>query len=318
MDQIDFWSSRITSGGVRMNFKNKRILVRYQTEPQPTLIAYLIKKEKKNFKIISKTQYTLEKYQLEEGLISDYQVVAEKLNNGLDEIEKGVKDGIVIIYDTPNLLRFNTILPKSGIRKAKNLAKKELNDFFKTSSDNYEDVIRIVSCRERGIIFYYDLISKSFLKSLEEVANAMNRYVDSHTNLVQGIASYFEYKDEDETDTFVVYQDEFVTHVILLFQSKLIDSVSFYSQVELTEIVSGIELLRNKHLFAFERKETNNIVLVLNGDAEKRNQYREELKNNYDFEVLEKELEIDDVLIYTLNNVEEFQLGFFVKMWVEK
>ncbi len=297
-----------------MNFKNKQILIRYTPYPNQVIMAYLIEKVKKNFQIVNQTKYVLEPYQLEEGLIIDYQVISDKLNQGLGKIEKGVKDGIVVVYDTPDLLRFNTILPKSNLGKAKKLAKKELSDFFQADFDNYHTVYRIVSCRERGIIFYYDLISEATLKSLESVANAMDCYIDSHTNYVQGIAAYFEAEEEDETDAFLIYQDDLATHIMLLYRSKLIDSVSFYESVEIEKIVSGIELLRNKHLFAFERKETNNVVLILNGETGKRVEYSEELKEHYGFDVLERELKIEDILIHILKNSADLEEGFYIKI----
>lgn len=297
-----------------MKFKNKQILIRYNPHPKPVIYSYLIKKIKKAYTIINQHQLFLEPYQIDNGIITDHQVIADKIINGLGETEKGVKDKIIVVYDTPDLLRFNTILPKSSLGKAKLLAKKELNDFFRTDVDNYYSVARIVGCRERGIIFYYDLISQSIINSLELVANAMNKYIDYHTNLVQGIASYFESKDEDETDTFLIYQDQLVMHIILLFRSKLVDSISYYNQVELADMVSGIELLRNKHLFAFERKETNNVILIMNGDLDKKEKYYQELKERYDFDTLERTLNINDVLLHIQKNVEEYQTGYYIKL----
>lgn len=296
-----------------MASRNYSVLIRYQTEPNPRIIAYLVKKEKKTeYQIVSSIEHPIESYQIENGILKDYQVIADKLLHGLEEISKA-EDTVSLIYDSKSLLRFNTVLPRSSLSKAKKLAKKELKDFFQSNIENYHVTTRIINAKDKGIIFYYDLMNKNIVKSVEKVVNAMDHYVDSHTNLTQIVAGLYESKVEDEVDTFLVYQDTYQTHVSLLFKSLLVDSIRLNEKSTVDEIISSIELLRNKHCFAFEKRETNQVVLMLEDNSQDKESYIDGLKQK-EFDVSECMLSKDELVIFAVKKIDDYTQGYFTKL----
>lgn len=295
-----------------MKLGKRTIHIRYQAEPEPTLIAYLVQNERNNYKIISTAKHVLETYQIENGILKDFQVVGDKLLHGLGELGK-VKDTVSLIYDMKHLVRFNTVLPRASLTKSKMLAKKELNEFFDSNADFYYSVSRIFSARERGMIFYFDLVPKEIVLSIDKVTNAMNHYVDAHTNLVQVVSDFFASKVSTPLDTFVIYQDDYCTHVILLFHSRLVESLAFNNDANLEEIMSGIEVLRNKHSFTFEKREVNHVALMMKSDNKLRTLWIKGLADNH-FETSEIEYQDDEIVIYAIKHMDEIKQGFFQKL----
>lgn len=294
-----------------MALKNKQIIMRYISSPIPSIMSYVVEYQKKDAVILKEHLEVLEPYQHEKGLITDHQVLGDKIIHLLEQNEKELKDGVIVLYDMPDLLRFNTVVPKLSLGKAKLLAKKELNDFFKTQADSYHSVNRMVSTPDKGIIFYFDIIHQKIIKSLDELALAMDKYVDSHTNFAQALASTIEDSTKDELNTFVVYQDDFATHILLLLASKLIDVYSVYKKLDSREIMSAIEVLRNKHLFSFERKESNQVIVIAN---EQKEAIEKDLVEMYHFELLQSNIRTHHVIAYSALNIDKFKDGFHIKV----
>lgn len=294
-----------------MAFKNKQIILRYVSNPVPTVFTYVLGKDNKSVELIEENKLELEEYQVEGSNITDTEVIGKKIVNSMKEIDKTVKDKIILLYDTPDILRFSTIVPKMNINKVKPIAKKELNDFFRSGTDSYKVLNRVVTLPEKGIVFYYDLISSSFISQLDKLAVAMDFYIDSHASFPLAIAESYSKKYPNE-NTFLIYKDELVTHVMLLLKSKLIDVLSSYSELTIDNIVNQMELLRNKHLFAFEKFETSKVSLIIQDDPKAL--FKEKLEKENGFEVSENEIKIEEIIKNTYENISKFSDGFYIKV----
>ena len=111
---------------------------------------------------------------------------------------------------------------------------------------------------------------------------------------------------------FLIYKDELVTHVMLLLKSKLIDVLSSYSELTIDNIVNQMELLRNKHLFAFEKFETSKVSLIIQDDPKAL--FKEKLEKENGFEVSENEIKIEEIIKNTYENISKFADGFYIKV----
>jgi len=102
----------------------QKILIRYNNYPDPVIGVHVIANTKGLYTIVAKTEQKLEKFQVKEGLIVDNKVVAEKIIKELALGDKDTEDEIIVLYDTPDLLCFNTILPRPAGLVQKNWPKK--------------------------------------------------------------------------------------------------------------------------------------------------------------------------------------------------
>ncbi|MCK9536717.1 MAG: hypothetical protein M0R05_03940 [Bacilli bacterium] len=297
-----------------MKKERQKILIRYNNYPDPVIGVHVIANTKGLYTIVAKTEQKLEKFQVKEGLIVDNKVVAEKIIKELALGDKDTEDEIIVLYDTPDLLCFNTILPKAGRARTKKLAKKELNEFFRTNSDTYKQINRIINRKDGGIIFYIDLIPGKLINSLEELSNLMNKYIESSVSFIQAVAGAFEERFKNPLDTFIVFRDGVSCHVLLLFESKLIDSIALYnSNPPESEIYSNLEILRSKHLFAYEKKETNHILFIVE-EEDIRSRYESFFTNEKLFEIVQADITYDDIIITAAKYAGDYIDGFYIRI----
>jgi len=267
-----------------------QLVVHYIETPTPVIRFACIEKVKKDVTIKYQERIELESYQVENGKLKDEKILAEKIMQSSEKVEGKIKDGIHFIVDSPRVLYYSVILPKMNIKKAKQMAEKELDETFVGYHEKYSVRNFTFDAKEKGIFVYFEMLPIDLIQSFVNMSEHIDKYVDS-VNLgnVSLLNHYRSYKIEQD-DLIIVFGDAHMTMMGLIIGQQLVETQTYYEplvkdEVLFAKIGLGIKMMSGKHEFHYERTRIQNILIVAE-DQETKGSLEKYLKTNCNMDSL--------------------------------
>lgn len=285
-----------------------QMIIHYIESHQPLLRIAFVEQNKKLLTIIEHHKINLESYQVENGILKDEKVLAEKVLHISQKIEGKVKDGVHFVVDSPRVLNYSVILPKMNVKKASQMALKELEETFPKYDEYYVTRSDVSDAKEKGVFVYFELLPKDIIQSFMTISELMDKYIDS-VNLGNITLCNFHHKCQGEQDdAIIVYGDEDLTMIGLALGQKLVESQTYYVALEndsdlFSKIGLGIKMMSGKHEFHYERRRAKNL-LVITKDLEIKKSLETYLSEGYGLEpiITEPPLTCDLLEVLLLND----------------
>ncbi len=267
-----------------------QLVIHYIETPTPVIRFAYIEKVKKEVTIRHQEHIELEAYQVENGKLKDEKILAEKIMQSSEKVEGKLKDGIHFIVDSPRVLNYSVILPKMNIKKAKQMAEKELEETFIGYHEKYSVRSFAVDAKEKGIFVYFEMLPIDLIKSFMDMSEYVDKYVDSVNLGNVSLLTHYRSCKIEQDDIIILYSDEHMTLVGLIIGQQLVETQTYYEPLVKDEalfakIGLGIKMMSGKHEFHYERKRVQNILILAENEETKRS-LEEYLKTNCNMDSL--------------------------------
>ncbi|MFP4187382.1 MAG: hypothetical protein ACLFSU_04330 [Acholeplasmataceae bacterium] len=268
-----------------------QLIIHYIEKPEPVISFGFFERNKKEVIRHLHDHIQLESYQVDHGKLRDEVVLAERIMNLSEDIDGKIKDGIHFIVDSPRVLYYSMILPRMSIKKAKQMAFKELEETFINYGEEYSVRSYAVDAKEKGIFVYFELLPLDIIRSFTNMSEHIDKYVDSVNLGNIALLNYFNASNVEQDDVIVIYGDEHLTLVGLIIGRQLVETQAYYQALKndetlFTRIGLGIKVMSGKHEFHFERTCVKH-VLVFVDDQEVKSSLERYLNVEYDLDRIE-------------------------------
>jgi hypothetical protein len=239
----------------------------YIESTHPVLRIAFVEQSKKNLTLVKDEAIRLEPYQVEKGIIKDEKVLSEKVMQIAGTVEGKVKDGVHIVIDSPRVLNYSVILPKMNVKKAVQMAGKELEETFPMYDEYYAVRNEATDAKEKGVFVYYELMPKDIISSFTTICELMDMYIDSVNLGKTGLLSQYSESGIDEDNLVIIYGDTHVTLVGLMLGRKIVETRTYYAPLThdddlFANIGLGIRMMSGKHEFHYERRRAKSLMVI--------------------------------------------------------
>jgi hypothetical protein len=247
--------------------KNVELHIRFIERPKAMLKITFVESVKKDIQIAHTENIFLESYQLDNGNPKDEKVIADKIANIAKENEFKIKGSIHFVIETPRIITYSAIMPKTLLKKAKTMAIKELDEVMIKNSEYYSKMIRVFDAKEKGVIVHIDLIPLDLVNVLVTLGDHLDRLIESVVKASHCLYPFYQELYMEEENLMIVYTDKETSYVALVINGKYVDSISLHEPYDDSDLFSlklakNIRLLAGKHQFAYEKEIVKHVLVV--------------------------------------------------------
>ena len=284
-----------------------QLIMHYIEASHPMLRIAFVEQTKKVLTIVKQETIRLERYQVEQGIIKDEKVLAEKVAQISSSVTGKIKDGVHIVVDSPRVLNYSVILPKMNVKKAAQMALKELEETFPMYEEYYVVRSETTDAKEKGIFVYYEMMPKDIITSFMTISELMDKYVDSVNLGKTGLMTLHMEHELDQENLVMVYGDTHFTLVGLMLGNKIVETRTFYvpftsDESLFADIGLGIRMMTGKHEFHYERTRAKS-VMVISPDKDVKRDLESYLSDGFALEpVVVEDMTFKDLLEVFLKN----------------